>query len=231
MHQSDRLLVASGKKEFIGCNRSFFGHCERMNLEFLVSRALEEDFGSGADITSEALIPPDARGTARLVCAAPGIVCGLHAVECLTRSSKAPLQWYPSLADGDSVKAGSFIGRLSGSVRTLLALERTALNFLTRLSGIATLAALYVATVRGTGAAILDTRKTCAWVALSGKVRGSMRRWRESSSRTLRRRFNQGQSPCMACRRRGECRRESGCDRDFYGAETRSAWSLRRDRG
>ena len=68
--------------------------------------------------------------------------------------------WQPTLADGDHVVSGSLVGRLAGPMRALLAMERTALNFLQRLSGIASLTARYVAAVQGTRAAIFDTRKT-----------------------------------------------------------------------
>jgi nicotinate-nucleotide pyrophosphorylase (carboxylating) len=137
-----------------------FGILERQNLEFLVARALEEDLGLDGDITSRATIPPDASGAAFLVARSPGVLAGLPAVELLAGRFELQGGWQPHLADGDRLECGSRIGQLAGRVQDLLAIERTALNFLQRLSGIATLTARYVAAVRGTRAAIFDTRKT-----------------------------------------------------------------------
>jgi nicotinate-nucleotide pyrophosphorylase (carboxylating) len=140
--------------------RDSFGVPEQRNLEFLVARALEEDLGSRGDITSAATIPADARGAARLVARSGGVLAGLPAVLLLARKFELHSGWLAHAADGDRLEAGSSIGRLSGPMRALLAMERTALNFLQRLSGIATLTARYVALVDGTRAAIYDTRKT-----------------------------------------------------------------------
>ena len=137
-----------------------FGVPEQQNLEFLVARALEEDLGSGGDITSTAIIPGDARGAAWLVARSPGVLAGVPAVELLARKFELLSGWVAHCADGDRLDAGTLIGHLAGPMRALLAMERTALNFLQRLSGIATLTARYVALVHGTRAAIYDTRKT-----------------------------------------------------------------------
>ncbi len=148
----------------MSASRHSFGERERQNLEFLVARALAEDLGEGGDITSEATIPVDARGVARLVARSPGVLAGLPAVELLSQKFELGALWQPKLADGDRVERDSLIGRLTGPMRSLLAIERTALNFLQRLSGIASLTARYVASVQGTRAAIFDTRKTTpAW--------------------------------------------------------------------
>ena len=125
----------------------------------LVARALDEDLGSG-DITSEAVLPPDARGTARIVQKAPGVVFGLDV------SGEAFAQ---AGADGLTRKAAegewreqvpTDVAAVAGPARALVAAERTALNFLCHLSGIATLTARFVSAVEGTNAVILDTRKT-----------------------------------------------------------------------
>jgi nicotinate-nucleotide pyrophosphorylase (carboxylating) len=137
-----------------------FGVPEQQNLEFLVARALEEDLGPGGDITSTATIPADARGAARLVARSAGVLAGLPAVDLLARKFDLQAGWVAHCADGDRLEAGTLIGHLAGRMRALLAIERTALNFLQRLSGIATLTARYVALVDGTRAAIYDTRKT-----------------------------------------------------------------------
>src|SRR3954447_23437916 len=125
----------------------------------LVARALAEDVGDG-DVTSLSTVPEAARARARIVQKAPGVVFGLAAVEetmrqCGVEELEAPV------AEGewrDQVPVDVFTA--SGSARALLAAERTALNFLGHLSGIATLTARYVEAVAGTGATILDTRKT-----------------------------------------------------------------------
>jgi nicotinate-nucleotide pyrophosphorylase (carboxylating) len=137
-----------------------FGVPERENLEFLIARAVAEDLGPGGDITSRATIPALAHGAARLVARAPGVLAGTPAVELLSRKFELHSGWRPHLADGDRLEKGSLIGELAGPVQSLLAMERTALNFLQRLSGIATLTAQYVAAIEGTRAAIYDTRKT-----------------------------------------------------------------------
>jgi nicotinate-nucleotide pyrophosphorylase (carboxylating) len=141
-------------------SRHSFGVLEHQNLEFLVERALEEDLGSEGDITSRATIPADDRGATRLVARASGVLAGLPAVEHISRKFELASGWRPHLTDGDLLEPGSFIGRLAGPMRSLLAMERITLNFLQRLSGIATLTARYVAAVKGTRAVIYDTRKT-----------------------------------------------------------------------
>ncbi|HET7509750.1 MAG TPA: nicotinate-nucleotide diphosphorylase (carboxylating), partial [Solirubrobacterales bacterium] len=124
-----------------------------------VARALEEDLGTG-DVTSEATVPEEARARARIVQKAPGVVYGLEVVAETMRQC--------GVEDVDSlVVEGQWREHVpaevlfaSGSARSLLAAERTALNFLGRLSGVATLTARYAEAVVGTGATIIDTRKT-----------------------------------------------------------------------
>jgi nicotinate-nucleotide pyrophosphorylase (carboxylating) len=128
-------------------------------LSEAVARALAEDVGAG-DVTSEAIVPEDARGRARIVQKQPGVVFGLAAVAEAMRQCGAEHvdnlvvqgQWR------EEVPADVLLA--TGPARALLAAERTALNFLGHLSGIATLTARFVEAVAGTGAAILDTRKT-----------------------------------------------------------------------
>ncbi|MCW2979891.1 MAG: nicotinate-nucleotide pyrophosphorylase [Solirubrobacterales bacterium] len=125
----------------------------------LVARALAEDFGDG-DVTGEATVPAEATATARIVQKAPGVVFGLDlVVETMTQAGVAEVDTLT--AEGEwrqDVPAEVLVAR--GSARALLAAERTALNFLGHLSGVATLAARYVEAVAGTNARILDTRKT-----------------------------------------------------------------------
>jgi nicotinate-nucleotide pyrophosphorylase (carboxylating) len=146
-----------------------FGRLERQNALALGQMALDEDLGDAGDITSAAVVPNDARGAVRLVARANGVLAGLPVVELLAR--RLPLAsdecWRPVLTDGDRLVGGSMIARLAGPMRSLLALERLALNFLQRLSGIATLTSRFVAAAAGTSAVIMDTRKTTpGWRAL-----------------------------------------------------------------
>jgi nicotinate-nucleotide pyrophosphorylase (carboxylating) len=128
-------------------------------LRELVSRALAEDLGAG-DVTSEAMIPAEARARARLVQKQPGVVFGLDvAAEAFAQAGAESFDRL--LIEGqwrDGVPAQ--LALVAGPARALLAAERTALNLLAHLSGVATLTARFVDAVRGSGAAILDTRKT-----------------------------------------------------------------------
>ncbi|MDX6624248.1 MAG: hypothetical protein QOE75_2180 [Solirubrobacterales bacterium] len=128
-------------------------------LEELVARALAEDVGGG-DVTSEATVRAEARARARIVQKAPGVAFGFAAVAEAMR--QCGVEHVDNLVvEGqwrDGVPADVIVA--TGTARSLLAAERTALNFLGHLSGIATLTARFVEAVAGTGAAILDTRKT-----------------------------------------------------------------------
>jgi nicotinate-nucleotide pyrophosphorylase (carboxylating) len=128
-------------------------------LERIVHAALAEDIGGG-DVTTEATVPEDATGTAELLVKEPGVVCGLRAAEATFRALDPEIQFEAFTADGDVVDAPTVVARVSGSERAILTGERVALNFLGRLSGIATLTRRYVQAIDGTGAAVLDTRKT-----------------------------------------------------------------------
>ena len=148
-------------------DRPSFGTSESDNAETLIDLALAEDLGPSGDLTAIATIPEDARGSVRFVARAEGVIAGLPVVSRIVRRFDLADQWRPLAEDGDRVDPGTEIARLSGSMRSLLALERTALNFLQRLSGIASLTSRFVAEVTGTKAAILDTRKTTpGWRAL-----------------------------------------------------------------
>jgi nicotinate-nucleotide pyrophosphorylase (carboxylating) len=128
-------------------------------LGALVARALAEDVGPG-DITSDALVAPDTRARARLVQKQPGAVFGLDAAQEVFRQAGADS--FERLApEGEwREEVPAHVAIAAGPARALLAAERTALNFLCHLSGIATLAARYVRTIVGSGAELLDTRKT-----------------------------------------------------------------------
>jgi nicotinate-nucleotide pyrophosphorylase (carboxylating) len=128
-------------------------------LRDLIARALAEDVGPG-DITAQAVVPGDAVATARIVQKEAGIVYGLDAAaEAFRQTGARELERLaPEGEWRDEVPAD--VGSVSGPARALLAAERTALNFLCHLSGIATLTARFVRAAEGTGVAILDTRKT-----------------------------------------------------------------------
>jgi nicotinate-nucleotide pyrophosphorylase (carboxylating) len=128
-------------------------------LSEVVSRALAEDLGDG-DVTGEATVPTEATATARIVQKAPGVVFGLDlVVETMRQTGVAEVEKLaPEALWRQTVPVEVLVAR--GSARAILAAERTALNFLGHLSGVATLTARYVEAVDGTNAKILDTRKT-----------------------------------------------------------------------
>jgi nicotinate-nucleotide pyrophosphorylase (carboxylating) len=141
-----------------------FGIAERANAETLVDLALAEDLDAAGDLTARATIPDDAFGSARFVARAAGVVAGLPVVEVVAEQFDLLGRWQALVADGDRVERGTALATIAGPMRSLLALERTALNFLQRLSGVATLTARFVAEVAGTNTVVLDTRKTTpAW--------------------------------------------------------------------
>ncbi len=125
----------------------------------LIEMALAEDIGSG-DITSAATIPPGTTAHGALVAKSDGILAGLPVVAEVLYAVDPSLVIHPLLAEGTPVTPGERLAEISGQARSLLTAERTALNFLQRLSGIATATARYVEAVAGTAARIVDTRKT-----------------------------------------------------------------------
>ena len=126
----------------------------------LIALALPEDLGESVDRTSLATIPADKRATAIFVARRDGVVAGLPVAKLVCDAIDPDLRFYSILIDGAVVAPGAVLATLSGSLRSILAAERTALNFLQRLSGIAALTRQYVDTVAGLPVQILDTRKT-----------------------------------------------------------------------
>ncbi len=126
----------------------------------LVAMALAEDLGDAGDVTSRATIPADAIGTARLVAREAGVLCGLDFAQAAFRDQdpECVVTWHAR--DGAQVAPGQPCLSVRGHLRGLLAAERVALNFVMRLSGIATATRALVDRVAGTGARITDTRKT-----------------------------------------------------------------------
>jgi nicotinate-nucleotide pyrophosphorylase (carboxylating) len=132
----------------------------RFLVEQAVAAALEEDLGSVGDITTDAIIPANAQGEASIIVRKPGVIAGLDLAEATFKSLDPDVRFTRIVEDASKVEAGGTIANLAGKTRTLLTGERTALNFLGHLSGIATLTATYVAAVEGTRAKIVETRKT-----------------------------------------------------------------------
>ncbi len=133
---------------------------ERTDAERLIRLALEEDLGTAGDITSTTLIPADAQGAVQITARRAGVLAGLPLVALVFEQLDPSVQLEIRASDGTAVRPGAVIAELSGPVRSLLTGERTALNFLTHLSGIASLTRQFVDAVAGTRAVILDTRKT-----------------------------------------------------------------------
>ena len=136
------------------------------SLDPLIDLAFEEDIGIG-DITTEATVPATQEGIGTLLAKSTGIVAGLPVAERVFAKLDETLSFRALVNDGDAVKAGTPIAEVQGSAKTILIGERTALNFLQRLSGIATLTAQFVAAVADYDTKIVDTRKTAAgWRAV-----------------------------------------------------------------
>jgi len=130
------------------------------DLDDFVRRVFAEDLGAGGDVTSDATIPVDARFTAAMNCREPIVVAGLDIAAAFFRSLDPGVTIDQRVTDGDRLEAGTVLMRLAGKARAMLTAERSALNTLQHLSGIATLTRRYVDAIEGTGAAVLDTRKT-----------------------------------------------------------------------
>ena len=125
----------------------------------LIELALKEDVGDG-DITTDNIIPAESRRKAKMVAKADGVVAGLPVAEMVFRKLDANLVWEVKTPEGSRVKKGDVMVEFEGTYRALLTGERTALNFLQRLSGIATMSAKYADAVKDFKTVILDTRKT-----------------------------------------------------------------------
>jgi nicotinate-nucleotide pyrophosphorylase (carboxylating) len=130
------------------------------DVDDFVRRTLAEDLGSGGDVTSSATIQADARFTAQMNARQGMVVAGLDVAAAFFRALDPGIDIEQPAADGDRVEHGTKLMRLAGNARAMLAAERSALNTLQHLSGIATLARRYADAIAGTGATLLDTRKT-----------------------------------------------------------------------
>ena len=176
--------MSFSKEETVACSR-------------LVEWGLAEDLGTAGDLTSQAVIPPDLEARTMLVARSGGVLAGLPAVALVVAK-----QWIPARCELETltgrrqppVKAGEALATLAGPMRSILAAERIALNFLQHLSGIATLTRRYVDAVAGLPCKILDTRKTIPGWRLLAKYavrQGGGCNHRMDSSR---RHLDQGQS-------------------------------------
>lgn len=129
-------------------------------IEPMVHRALDEDFGNSGDITANLLVPASARGKLFMKAREAGVIAGIQAAEMTYAMVDPKVKFTAKKRDGAKVKKGDVIARVEGPTRALLSAERVALNFLGRMSGVATLTAEYVKRVKGTNVRIAATRKT-----------------------------------------------------------------------
>jgi nicotinate-nucleotide pyrophosphorylase (carboxylating) len=126
----------------------------------IVAMAMREDLGAAGDITTETTIASDASATAEFRTRQPGAIAGLDVARYVFEVFDPELEFETQVSDGDRVEAGRVLAVVEGKARSILSAERTALNLLGRMSGVASQTALLVDAVEGTGARISDTRKT-----------------------------------------------------------------------
>ena len=137
-------------------------------VEEIIDRALAEDLSKG-DVTTEALIPRDQRGTASIVVKSKGVLAGMEVAKRVFHRVDPKLTWKAILEDGAKVEPGDVVAEIDGSYCSILNSERVALNFLQRLSGIASETNRYVESVKGLPVRIMDTRKTTPGLRLLEK--------------------------------------------------------------
>ncbi|WP_156930442.1 carboxylating nicotinate-nucleotide diphosphorylase [Sphingomonas jaspsi] len=146
----------------------------QFDLRDFVQRVLAEDLGTGGDVTSKATIGAEQRFVAEMNCREPIVVAGIHLAIAFFRALDREVRIEKRVQDGDKVEGGTVLLKLEGNARAMLAAERSALNTLQHLSGIATLTRRYVETIEGTGAVLLDTRKTIPGLRLLEKYAARM---------------------------------------------------------
>jgi len=147
---------------------------DNFNLDEFVQRVLAEDLGSGGDVTSRSTIDEGARFTAAMNARQEMTVAGIEIAAAFFRALDADAQIETLAADGDRLENGTTLMRLAGNARAMLAAERSALNTLQHLSGIATLTRQFVAAIEGTGVILLDTRKTIPGLRVLDKFAARM---------------------------------------------------------
>jgi nicotinate-nucleotide pyrophosphorylase (carboxylating) len=141
---------------------------EREDIVDLIEQSLMEDVGEG-DITTDAIIPEELSGSAKIIAKDKGIIAGIKVAEILFELVDEDLEFVSHFNDGDEVKYGEEIINLKGNLKSILMAERVTLNFMQRMSGIATATAEYVKEIAGTNAKIYDTRKTVPGLRLLDK--------------------------------------------------------------
>jgi len=129
-------------------------------VERAVAEALAEDLGLAGDLTSQAVLPPDATAQAVMTAREAGVIAGLDLAAAAFRQIGDGVRFEAKVRDGDAVTPGTVVAAITGNARHVFSAERVALNFLNRLSGVASLTRRYVEAIEGTGARICDTRKT-----------------------------------------------------------------------
>ncbi|MFL6720681.1 MAG: carboxylating nicotinate-nucleotide diphosphorylase [Sphingomonas sp.] len=144
------------------------------DLDEFVRRVLAEDLGSGGDVTSTATIAAEARFAAEMNARQTVVLAGLDVAAAFFRALDAEVGIEVRVKDGDRVEHGTTLMRIAGNARAMLAAERSALNTLQHLSGIATLTRQYADAIAGTGAVLLDTRKTIPGLRLLDKYAARM---------------------------------------------------------
>lgn len=138
-------------------------------MQHSIKRALDEDIGRG-DVTTNSIIPESAKVAAKLVAKAPGVIAGLTIAKRTFHLLDRRVRFEATVADGDQIHAGEALAEIEGPARAILTAERTALNFIGRMAGIATLTREFVNEVSQTRARILDTRKTAPNLRLFDKL-------------------------------------------------------------
>lgn len=135
------------------------GSTMKINIDDYLLSALKEDI-TGEDVTTNAVMREAKNGIAELICKEDGIICGLEVFQRVFQLLDRQSFFKTEFCDGDSVKKGDLIGFIAGDIRAILSGERTALNYLQRMSGIATFTHRMAAELEGSGTKLLDTRKT-----------------------------------------------------------------------
>ena len=131
----------------------------KINVDEYILNAIKEDITS-EDVSTNAVMPKNRRGSAELICKQDGIICGLSVFERAFTLLDETARFDTQVKDGDTVKKGQLIGVVYGDIKALLSAERTGLNFLQRMSGIATMTREYADELKGYKTVLLDTRKT-----------------------------------------------------------------------
>ena len=131
----------------------------KINVDEYILNAIKEDITS-EDVSTNAVMPENRRGSAELICKQDGVICGLSVFERAFTLLDETARFDTRVKDGDAVKKGQLIGVVYGDIKALLSAERTGLNFLQRMSGIATMTREYADELKGYKTVLLDTRKT-----------------------------------------------------------------------